>query len=49
MKNAAQRCNDQDKDENAWSADVAKPVFDWETWGPDHEPTVLKFSKAEHM
>lgn len=49
IKEQAYICASERRDENAWSMDDVRPLMDFETSGPPHEPAKPTFTRVEYM
>lgn len=49
IKQSAQECQEEHRDENAWSMNVVRPMLDWETSEPGGPRMKPSFSRTEYM
>lgn len=49
IKEQAYICASERRDEKAWSMDDVRPLMDFETSGPPHEPAKPTFTRVEYM
>ncbi len=49
IKASAQECQEERRDENAWSMNVARPMLEWETSSPGGPRMKPSFSRTECM